>query len=293
MHELALFSTAFIIGLFGSTHCLGMCGGIASAQSFSLGVSTIRNKRRENIQNIGDQSVVSDQPVVNDQSVVNDQPVINDQSPVSVMVGKPPGRAALLPQLLTFNAGRLISYTLIGFLAGLVGAAISMNMHLMIILRSFAAIMLILMGLYVGQWWTGLVRIERLGAKLWQKLSPLAQDLRQRNGLPFTFALGMLWGWLPCGLVYSALVWSMSSADPGLAALLMFGFGAGTLPSMLAAGLFAYQLRRLFSNLSVRKVFATALIIFGLWSLPLHWSNLFSEEQPPASHQNHNVMPHT
>ena len=265
MQELLLFSSAVMIGVTGSTHCLGMCGGIASAQSFSQ--SADDTKSDSNHKN-ADNSVFPDSSY----SQPARQSITTSTAAASAIVGAPLGRAALLPRLLTFNAGRLVSYTMIGFIAGVLGAMLALNMHMLMLLRSVAAVMLILMGLYVGQWWTGLSKVEVIGSSLWSRLSPVANSLRQKSGLQETFLLGMLWGWLPCGLVYSALTWSMSSADPKLAAILMFGFGLGTLPSMLAAGLFAYQLRRIFSMLSVRRVFAVFLIVFGIWSLPVHWS---------------------
>ena len=276
MQDVMLFSSAMMIGLMGSSHCLSMCGGIASAQSFSQGArqTTTQETERKNHLEI---------PVSN-----NDELAINNASNISVAIGTPPSRSVLVPQLLTFNAGRIISYTFIGFLAGVIGATLALNSQLLVLLRTVAALMLILMGLYVGQWWQGLTRIEAIGNRLWQRLSPLASRLRQRSGLQATLLLGMLWGWLPCGLVFSALTWSMSSADPAMASLLMFGFGLGTLPSMLSAGLFAYQLRRLFSKLSLRRVFAIILILFGLWSLPVHWSQWMGDGHHAHSQINTN-----
>jgi len=280
MQEPILFTSAVLIGLMGSSHCLSMCGGIASAQSFSQGTyQSGSDTKADNNSSSHDQ-----------QNLAVDITDTGMKGSASAIVSQPPGRAFLLPQLLTFNGGRLLSYTLIGLLAGAIGATLAMNSTLFVLLRGLAAMMLILMGLYVGQWWAGLGKIERLGAKLWQKLSPVANQFRQSNGLKATFALGMLWGWLPCGLVYSALTWSMSSADPKLAGLLMFGFGVGTLPSMMAAGLFAYQLRRIFSKLSVRRVFASILIIFGIWSLPVHWGHWFGDNSHPPTPNGHSLQ---
>ncbi|ABC29093.1 uncharacterized conserved protein [Hahella chejuensis KCTC 2396] len=243
MHELLLIANAFLIGLFGSGHCIAMCGGIAGAQSFAQG---------------------------------------GDGSP----------RASWL---FLFNFGRLSSYALIGLFAGLLGEALALSDTLLVALRTLAAVMIILMGLYVGQWWMGLTHIERLGGRLWSRISPLSKSLGERQGPHISFALGLLWGWLPCGLVYSALAWSMSNADASLSALLMFCFGLGTLPSMLAAGLFAYHLRRWLSNLSVRRVFGALLILFGLWTLPVHFAGLFGgqgmEHQHDASSSTHHSGP--
>lgn len=300
MQDIMLFSSAVMIGLMGSSHCLSMCGGIASAQSFSQGLSKSGNQHSQKTasdeQGLAQASAQTagnptDRKSNTPESAENrGNPDIIATIPVNVatpamIIAQPPGRSVLLPQLLTFNVGRVLSYTFIGFLAGMAGATLAMNSLLFLLLRTGAAVMLILMGLYVGQWWMGLSRIEVIGAKLWQKIAGITNQLRQSKGLMGTFALGMLWGWLPCGLVYSALTWSMSSADPKMAALLMFGFGIGTLPSMLAAGLFAYQLRRIFSKLSVRRIFASILIIFGIWSLPVHWSQWFGGDHGHHAHQ--------
>ncbi|OZG73740.1 hypothetical protein BTA51_07970 [Hahella sp. CCB-MM4] len=254
MVDVALFLSALLIGLMGSGHCLGMCGGIASAHSFNLDNDT--------------RSTPSG----------------------AIATSATSGRQGLLGPLLIFNLGRLTSYTIIGFLAGTIGAALALNMTALIILRSIAGTLLIMMGLYVGQWWSGLVHIEKLGSKLWRLLTPLSNRLRGKSGPGAGFFLGMIWGWLPCGLVYSALAWAMSSADSNRAAMLMFGFGLGTLPSMLAAGLFAYHLRRWLSRLSVRRVFAVGLIIFGIWSLPVGWPKLFTSQGDSSSHS-HKMSP--
>jgi len=278
-----LFSSAVMIGLMGSSHCLAMCGGIASAQSFSQGLTRASAQPADNSADGKPINYAESAKNISNPDSIQSLPVAAANP--AIIIAQPPGRSVLLPQLFTFNAGRVLSYTFIGFLAGVVGATLAMNSLLFLLLRTSAAIMLILMGLYVGQWWMGLGRIEAIGAKLWRKIADIANQLRQSKGVTGTFTLGMLWGWLPCGLVYSALTWSMSSADPKIAALLMFGFGLGTLPSMLAAGLFAYQLRRLFSKLSVRRIFATILIIFGIWSLPLHWSQWFGSDHKHHTHQ--------
>src|SRR5690606_31074322 len=102
-----------------------------------------------------------------------------------------------------------------------------------------AGLMLIAMGLYLGSWWSGLVKVEAVGRRLWRHLQPIAQRLLPVKSAGQGFLLGMVWGWLPCGLVYSALVWSASAANIGEAALIMTSFGLGTLPAVLATGYLA------------------------------------------------------
>ncbi len=283
MYELTLFISAVLIGLMGSGHCLGMCGGIAGAHSFSTPSrsgqrSTSYGQLKNASQNItvGSGHLIAGTGTSDPENLSQARPTATSTS--------------LLSTLVVFNIGRLTSYALIGFLAGGLGAALALNMTALIVLRSLAAMMLVLMGLHVGNWWSGLVKVEKLGSGIWRFLSPKAEKLRQEKGIVAEFGLGMIWGWLPCGLVYSALTWSMTSADPRIAALLMFGFGLGTLPSMIAAGLMAYHLRRWLSRISVRRTFAIGLILFGLWSIPISWSNILSTHSESAMHHHSSIL---
>jgi len=85
--------------------------------------------------------------------------------------------------------------------------------------------------------------------------------------VPQAMALGAVWGWLPCGLVYSMLAWSLAMADPLRGALLMGAFGLGTLPALLATGLAARQLAGLIRHPATRSIAALTIIAFALWQL--------------------------
>lgn len=212
--DLSLAVSGLLVGIFGSAHCLAMCGGIACAPSFA---------------------------------------------------GKGPGAPGAV---LLFNLGRILSYTAIGAIAGLLGHALSPSATTIVLFRSLAGLLMIGMGLYIAQWWNGITLIEKAGVPIWSRLAPLAQRLRRQQHPLSPLLLGTLWGWLPCGLVYSALTWSFSSADSKMAALLMFCFGLGTLPSMISAGLFAYHLRQWLANPATRRVFGIMIMLMGLWTIP-------------------------
>src|SRR5690606_8491835 len=122
------------------------------------------------------------------------------------------------------------------------------------ILRWFAGLMLIAMGLYLASWWSGLTKLEAVGAHLWKHLQPFSQRLLPVRTPGQALLLGGIWGWLPCGLVYSALAWSASAASIGEAALLMTFFGLGTLPAVLATGYFAKQITRFQRLRAVRAI---------------------------------------
>ncbi|MEH6467573.1 MAG: sulfite exporter TauE/SafE family protein [Porticoccus sp.] len=173
------------------------------------------------------------------------------------------------PVLLSYNLGRITSYGLLGALVGLLGY---LGQHVLLIgpwLRAIAGILLILMGLYLAGWWRVLTRLERLGQYFWRRLQPLSNGLFQVRSVGKGFFYGMLWGWLPCGLVYSALAYAGASATPATGALAMMAFGVGTLPAMFAGGMFSSQLRNWLQGKLLRVIMALILIIFGGWTL---WS---------------------
>ncbi|MBU2875397.1 sulfite exporter TauE/SafE family protein [Marinobacter salexigens] len=172
--------------------------------------------------------------------------------------------------LLAYNVGRIASYALIAALIALLSTtAANQWAQLGMVLRSIAGLLLIAMGLSMGQWWQGIRYVERIGAPLWERLSPLSRRILPIHHAGQALALGALWGWLPCGLVYSTLGWAALQPTVGSAALTMVFFGLGTLPSMLAAGYAANWINGLKSNQKFRKFTGALLILFGLWTLPL------------------------
>lgn len=172
--------------------------------------------------------------------------------------------------LLAYNFGRIASYALIAALIALLSTtAADQWAQLGVVLRSAAGLLLIFMGLSMGQWWQGIRYVERIGAPLWKRLSPLAGRLLPIDHAGQALALGALWGWLPCGLVYSTLGWAALQPTVGSAALTMVFFGLGTLPSMLGAGYAATWISGLKRNPAFRKFAGALLVLFGLWTLPL------------------------
>lgn len=212
MNELSWLS-AFLIGLGGSVHCVGMCGGIVGAFSFAI-----------------------------------------------------PPNAPHWPYMWAYNIGRISSYSLAGAITGYLGSIVSSQVETgMIALNLLSGLMLLLLSLYIGQWWQGLNYLEQLGSVLWRKIRPISKQF-----LPFSSPLsalpyGMIWGWLPCGLVYSSLSWSLASGSAMNGGLLMFFFGLGTLPALLALGSSTNLLRSALNQSVTKKIVALLLLIFSLW----------------------------
>ena len=214
MIESLSISTAILLGLLGSAHCLGMCGGIAA----------------------------------------------------TIALGQKQNR---ITNLLGYNFGRLFSYALAGALIGSLGILIK-DSFLAIALRTAAGLLLITMGLYVAQWWKGLIHIEKLGNKLWSLIRPTASKLLPVKNIKQALLLGFFWGWLPCGLVYSTLIWAASAQDPIQSASLMFAFGLGTLPAMLSTGMLAKQIQTFLASRNTQHIAGLMIIIFGLYTIPFN-----------------------
>ncbi|HEY3327195.1 MAG TPA: sulfite exporter TauE/SafE family protein [Novimethylophilus sp.] len=216
MLELSYFS-AFLVGLLGGGHCVGMCGGIVGAVTLSL-----------------------------------------------------PGQRPRMPFLLTYNFGRIASYTLAGVLAGLIGASSFFLDHVLPVeklLYLLASLMLVVLGLYLAGIWHGVLVLERAGGVLWKQLQPLSNNFLPVKTHRQAFALGVVWGWLPCGLVYSVLVAALATGSAAQGGLLMLAFGLGTLPALLAMGLAAVRLKAWLQNIWVRRASGVLVLGFGVLGL--------------------------
>ena len=195
--------------------------------------------------------------------------------------------------LLSYNFGRIGSYTLMGLLLGFFAGGLS-ALGGAVWLRVLAGVLLIAMGLYLANWWRGLVYLERVGKYFWAYLQPLGRGLMPVSSVSKAFALGMLWGWLPCGLVYSALVLALAATSPWEGAMGMVFFGLGTLPVMLVMGLASGSLLRRLQTRGVRSAAGVMLIVFGLWQLlqpGMHGDHHEHHEVTPA-HPMKNITEH-
>lgn len=170
-------------------------------------------------------------------------------------------------QQLFYNLGRISSYTVFGLLAGSVGQASSFLLHAHTVqtgLTIIAALFMFAMGLYLAGWWHGLLTLERLGAPVWRQLQPLTRGMIPVRNRQQAFIVGAVWGWLPCGLVYSVAIFALSSGGAIQGGLLMFCFGVGTLPNLLAAGLLVTPLLALLRRRYVKSVAGLLVMGFAL-----------------------------
>ncbi len=210
------FGAALLIGLLGSGHCIGMCGGIVGA--LGLGIDPRLRSRPQ----------------------------------------------SLLLYHLNYNLGRIGSYVLVGLAAGALGGGLARLGITPVFGKLFAAAFMVALGLYLAGWWRGLAALERAGMHLWRHIQPLAQRLLPVRRPAQALLLGALWGWLPCGLVYAAVAWSLTAGSALDGALLMFGFGLGTLPALLLAGNALQQFGHWVRAPAVRAGAGATMIVFGL-----------------------------
>lgn len=177
---------------------------------------------------------------------------------------------ARLPYLLAYNAGRIASYVTAGALIGGAGgwAAHQASVHhAQLGLQIFAGLFMILLGLYLAGWWPILSRLEQAGGVLWRRIEPLGRRWLPVRTPAQAFGIGLVWGWLPCGLVYSVLVWAMGAGGALNGGLLLLCFGLGTLPMLLAMGAFAAVLTRFVRHPAVRPLAGMLVILFGFYEI--------------------------
>lgn len=231
---------AFSIGLASSSHCLMMCGGIASSLSGQ----------------------------------------VRDYS-----------RWPRLARNLLFHLGRISCYAALGLLIGdVLRVIISQHPSLVFYSRVLTGVMLIVIGFYVMGMGRAVRAIEGQLSFVWQKLQPLVQRFRKVEHYSDAYILGFLWGFLPCGVLYTALIWASSNTSGVSASLLMLFFGLGTIPALFASSVF---IQKLLTGRS-KKIMGAALIVFGVWSMSAVLMHHFGghdhgEHGHATEHQEHNV----
>lgn len=169
--------------------------------------------------------------------------------------------------LLSYNFGRVFSYSCAGALVGLLAYWGTSYLALGPVFRMIAGVLLILMGFYIAGWWKVLTKLERLGTLVWKKIQPLANTCFPVKTVKKALFAGMIWGWLPCGLVYSALAYAATAASPIESAAMMFAFGLGTMPAVLLGGTFPDLLSKALRTPLFRQIMGLILICYGLWVL--------------------------
>lgn len=192
----------------------------------------------------------------------------------------------------TYHFGRLLSYSSLGLIAGLLGTAV---LAPLMVGNSTPRILLGLVLVFVGMTMLGLPflnKLERLGMRFWQALAPLRKKVFPLNTYPRALSAGLLWGFLPCGLVYGALLIAVVAHDPLSGAALMFVFGLGTVPMLVATHETVNWIRDKIGRLRLRQMNGAVMVISGLAVIvvPIVMANMHSghSSTSPLDHSNMN-----
>ncbi|MDR0633358.1 MAG: sulfite exporter TauE/SafE family protein [Azoarcus sp.] len=221
------YFAVFLIGLLGGVHCVSMCGGIVGALSMQV-----------------------------------DRPA---SMPVSG-----PVRGRQWPLHLAYSLGRIFSYTAAGGALGALGSLGMLYDEMMpvqITLYVLANLMLVALGLYLAGFTRFLAPLERAGQVLWRRIQPATRRFLPVRSMAQALPLGMLWGFLPCGMVYMALTAALMTGSALRGAGLMLAFGLGTLPNLLLAGLLLGRFREFVRNGKVRMLAGLLVLGFGVFGL--------------------------
>jgi sulfite exporter TauE/SafE len=182
----------------------------------------------------------------------------------------------LLSFILLYNLGRILIYVLLGLLVGLTGQLLGWTggESWRLIASLMAAITMILIGLYLSDAVPWLRRMDLLGGMIWKRLEPIGRKLLPIKTRSGALLAGLVWGWLPCGLVYYALFLALPLSSPLSSALFMFAFGLGTLPAMTATGAMTGWLARIGRKVELRRFLGWIIVLAGVTIL-VSGSNLF------------------
>ncbi len=183
----------------------------------------------------------------------------------------------LFPFVLNYNLGRITSYTIAGFLIGSIEFVLTLPLgedHGHRMLQILSALIMAGAGFYIAGWFPRFAYIEKTGSRFWKFLEPYGRKLIPVKRLRQAFLFGMIWGWIPCGLVYTSLALAATNGNILESTLTMLFFGLGTLPAVMGMGIMTAFLTRLSRMHRFRQAIGTLLIILALfaafpWLYPL------------------------
>ncbi len=173
--------------------------------------------------------------------------------------------------LLGYQFGRISGYVLAGLLLGTLGAALygvleNATLRLVLRLMVAAAFAVVAIGL-----WTGRGVVERVaGTRLWSRMAPRMRRFLPVDSLPKAWLFGLVWGWMPCGFVYTMLLLAWTSMDPWSSAAVMGAFGLGTLPAVFGVTLGSTALTRI-AGIRLRRGAAVLMLVMALMTVAGPW----------------------
>jgi sulfite exporter TauE/SafE len=222
--SLGLLASAFLFGLAGGLHCLTMCGGFLAA--------------------------------------IMSRDAARTPAPVPLHPA-----LALARRQWVYQAGRIGTYMLLGAVFGAAGATVLDSVSLLPVQKTLyvvANVFLLALAVSLVVNTPGVAFLQRAGVRVFATALPRLRPLLHGSGLASQWALGLVWGLVPCALIYSVLPLALFSGGAWQGALVMLAFGVGTLPNLLAAGFLLHRVKRALGAKAWRFTAASLLVALGL-----------------------------
>jgi len=179
-------------------------------------------------------------------------------------------KSRMLAFIFSYNSGRIISYMLAGFIIGLIESVLTLPLgeqHSHQFLQIISALIITGAGFYIAGWFPNFAYIEKTGSYFWKTIEPYGRKLIPVSSLKQAILFGMVWGWIPCGLVYTALALAATSGDITISTLSMLSFGLGTLPAVMGSGIVSSFITRLTSLQTTKQVVGMLLVLVAIYSV--------------------------
>lgn len=251
------FYIAFLLGLASSGHCFAMCGGLAVAFS---GRGQPRNRRSRETSNAHNFTKNSGVGSIDQVLLFKEEKSFFNR--MFFMF------SSKISQMFMLNAGRICTYALFALtltgIVKLIGSTVNIP-DWSGILRLLTGVSLVVAGLQIGFKVSLFGPLEKQGECLFSKLKAPMQLLLPKNTMMSYFSLGLLWGFLPCGIVYSVVLLASSSGSYVSASLTVLGFGLGTIPMLLATGVFAGEIQQVMNRYQLKKALGSIVLLCGFW----------------------------
>jgi sulfite exporter TauE/SafE len=164
------------------------------------------------------------------------------------------------------HAGRIASYAIAGLACGAAGAGAGWLFEsggFAVVPPILSGLLLVAVGAKLARNGRGIALVDRLGARAWRFVAPLARRHGAGDGAAASFVAGAAWGWLPCGMTYAALVIAAASGGALEGAATMLVFGLGTTPALVAAGALLARVRAL-QGVRIRRAAGLAVVAIGV-----------------------------
>ena len=175
------------------------------------------------------------------------------------------------------SLGRVVGYGLVGAVFFFITQTLlSFSNGLLLTLPVIAALLMFGVGLHILKINHSVLKTEKLGKLIDVLLIPLKKKLFPIDSIIKALSYGFLWGFLPCGLVYTALSLAITANNVANAFLIMILFGIGTLPTLVGLTAFSAKLNAIINNKRVNLFLGILVLLLATMQLVKSISKLLA-----------------